>query len=977
MSDPVTLSRLLPPLEAAHYLGITPELLFQYTRSSFKKNTNETRRLLSVECEGLTRFAIEELDSFDLYLKEPWSECGSFRTDPPKCVIDHIRAESSNQCARCGSGGGVQTAHIDLWAMTRSHHHHNLIRLCSRCHLEHDLHGTLSTSELVAIKQRLIERTRMLLNRRLEPISSRFRSPKPATAFFGQTNALSALRRGLQAGRSILVAGVAGIGKTQLVLQALQNIETGRAIIWIDVESYRSVDGILSALKIALRDDFGGSGRDRDHIASRLDAMQACVVFDGIENGNEPSLDELEDMLAKLLAETINTQFVFTSQVVLQRIPTDGMLRLRRLDPSASRLLLASARVEVRELDRESEEELLHFCEGHPLAIRLTAALVDFFGSGKTAISRIREHGAKAVQLQKRALHNKQTSLSVSLTLAYETLDSDEQRALWLVSNSPAGLLTSQLELKHYGISDAEAAVGGLRRWCLVQCFEAGKPAEQLHALSPIRSYVERRWREEHPDEAENLTKTLLQDFTVMAHVIDEHSLDSDKIPYMIGRYSQELPNLLRVIEAAQARPGDKELTVFAHVICSALMRYFFVLGLGSSKQGLEVMHSGVELALREGQTEQASDFILQLITLASRSGDYNARENVLKLLDQLSQLQGTDAHPVVQANVAAAKAIIALNDSDPVSAELWARSAISLYQLHQQNTGDDAVEEISNDLSAGFGLLGGALLAQHRFEDAKGAYLQSLEFQRGGYIAVNRGQILHQLGNCESHLANYAVAADCYADASTQFLSVGMQEYLGNSLGELGFTLIQYNGFDLTLKIPCEVMASGLIDVANHVRHCFDFSSPLDHQKCAGVLRKLFGVVALASFSSGAPDLNGLASSLKKEIITPFGETLIQGRQGTDGAFPLMMLDFILALAAHVASFERASEQDGLVIGDYVETLAQLCHHSGDWAQEHFRCFEWLAEYLKRRCKLGEMTAEKLQEACFLAENNGRFSLA
>src|SRR4051794_8282457 len=123
---------LLRPLAAAHRLGITSELLFQYTKPGFAK-ASRLRALSTVERSGATLFSSKELDTFDALLAGAWRPLGADRPPIPKAVLDHLRAESLNQCARCGSGIGVDTAHIQPWAESRSHHHANLIRLCSQC----------------------------------------------------------------------------------------------------------------------------------------------------------------------------------------------------------------------------------------------------------------------------------------------------------------------------------------------------------------------------------------------------------------------------------------------------------------------------------------------------------------------------------------------------------------------------------------------------------------------------------------------------------------------------------------------------------------------------------------------------------------------------------------------------------------------------------------------------------------------------
>ena len=59
---------LLGPLEAAHLLGITQELLFAYVRNAPKGA--DGRRLATSQHRGQTYFRRSELLNFDDYLKE-------------------------------------------------------------------------------------------------------------------------------------------------------------------------------------------------------------------------------------------------------------------------------------------------------------------------------------------------------------------------------------------------------------------------------------------------------------------------------------------------------------------------------------------------------------------------------------------------------------------------------------------------------------------------------------------------------------------------------------------------------------------------------------------------------------------------------------------------------------------------------------------------------------------------------------------
>ncbi len=167
-ADPLH-DRILSPVQAALHLGITPELLFGYTGTAFA-NSSGLASLMTVESDGSTFFRASDLDEFDRRLAGPWVDEGAPRIAVPKCIADHLHAESLNQCSRCGSGIDVETAHIERWESSRSHHPNNLIRICSRCHGEHDRHQSLPSPQLRQIKNRLVERMRAMISMRARPI---------------------------------------------------------------------------------------------------------------------------------------------------------------------------------------------------------------------------------------------------------------------------------------------------------------------------------------------------------------------------------------------------------------------------------------------------------------------------------------------------------------------------------------------------------------------------------------------------------------------------------------------------------------------------------------------------------------------------------------------------------------------------------------------------------------------------------------
>lgn len=196
-ANPPSPNEALTASEAALHLGITPELLFFYTSRSFQKRLGESRRLGTLQIEGSTRFLVSELDDFDSYLREPWAEVGEARRDPPPKVLAYLHAEGGGSCMRCGSGVAVQTAHIDPWASSRCNHHHNLLRICSGCHNEHDAHQSLPTEELRKLKATGIERLKANLRSRLN-LRPQFPLPSPDPMFVGRAEELERIRDSLR-----------------------------------------------------------------------------------------------------------------------------------------------------------------------------------------------------------------------------------------------------------------------------------------------------------------------------------------------------------------------------------------------------------------------------------------------------------------------------------------------------------------------------------------------------------------------------------------------------------------------------------------------------------------------------------------------------------------------------------------------------------------------------------------------------------
>ncbi len=959
----------LMPIEAAYHLGITPELLFFYTSGSFKKRPGEHHRLKTHEISGGTRFLRIELDAFDKYLQEPWADVGEHRRDLPQKILAYLHAESGGACVRCGAGVGVETAHIDAWARSYSNHHHNLLRICSACHSEHDLHHSLPTEELRRLKASGVERVRAQLRQRMSA-GTGFCTPPPPSMFVGRASELVELRDALRTDRFVLVRGPGGVGKTALTLKALALSDTGRPVLWMDLERYGSVDAVHAALAVAIRDH--AANPPSEELIGQLDAVEACLVLDGVEQLHGPELDAIDDWIDNLQATVGAVQIVVTSQVDLRRARFDRQIELHGLDDEASSDMLVHFVRPGIPFDTHSRDTLVTFADGHPLTLRLAAMLVNFFGSGHTACSQIRRRGVELLEEQKRARPDRRTSLRICLSLAYDELDADERRVLFLVANAPGGLFSEQLESEHLGISNGRVAIAGVRRWSLVRTEDAGENIERIFTLSPIASYVESRWRTDAPDEARRLVKELVREFTVMCAVIDERSQGASEIPYMVARFKQELPNILLVFDLAEREPQDIELSLFTSAICTALMRYFFVLRLGD--MGQRIMLRGTHIALRDGKLYRASGLLKNLVGLAPRSENSEGPDAVVKML---AEIEGKAVDSATHGNLALVRAILANLEDDAPQAETFARAAIGHYEVartqyleHEvadnDKTAASDTEGLDNDLSSAFDLLGYALLTQCRYSESAAAYRTALTWLRGSLIAVNEGQLHHQLGNCEAYLGHFEEAAHYYTVAAQHFHAVGMREYLANALGELGNLLLDFGkSVDLPPLPSHEITHDGLADVAADITRCYA-RYPFDFGACMASVRKLFGLLVLASLNAQEASLQVFSDEIKSLVIGPatamLDASLDDGWWDEWGEDAVRHLDALLELAASTATFTNTA-RIGFSDTD-VSKLAQVCLRQGYCGNLKGRSFEWLSLYLRYRWKVAMGTGDELRAA-------------
>lgn len=539
---------------------------------------------------------------------------------------------------------------------------------------------------------------------------------------------------------------------------------------------------------------------------------------------------------------------------------------------------------------------------------------------------------------------------------------------------APAGLFAAQIEDDFFDIGADLDALASLRRWHLIYS-DDDPDRERLQTLPPIRMFVIQRFAEDEPEESERLKSELLYSIAMMVGVIEQQSSGSDQIDYMIARYSEDMPNIRWLIDEAEADPADSRLSLLATATCSSLVRYFFVLRL--SEEGASLMRRAAELALTGGRPDRAASFVVQMIGLARR---YHS--NLIELADSfMVRIEAAGQLPRwVEGDLQNGRAMIAMDVGDPIAAAEAANGAFECFKAARRSVAvprDDDPEDLAelpenlitsrdeechNGMASALRLHGDAMLAQGNYDRARENYEHSLRHERGGSIAVNRGQILHQIGNCESNLGNHDAAADCYLDAIATFYTVGMQEFLSNASGDLGFELLDCDPSGLH-EIPDAVVTAALDDLTADFVGCLDLSRGVEPQRCVGLARKTFGTLNVTIMSGRAREAGNWAFRVATEVLNPVFDALPPEDAGREMMFSGLMLQNPLHLAFLVADLEDSVDENRTLAEGRLKELLTACCAIDSWTRSVLRLPDWLATHFTRRLGVINITRKRVAE--------------
>ncbi|MFF0410960.1 tetratricopeptide repeat protein [Kitasatospora sp. NPDC004745] len=726
--------------------------------------------------------------------------------------------------------------------------------------------------------------------------------PPCSSTFTGRDAELATLLAGLAPGaagqspRVQVVAGLAGIGKTELAVQTAhaalreESWFPGGAL-FVDLLGYdpdhrlspdHALDGWLRALGIPAEHIPPGV-QDRSRLfRSALAALARAgrpvlLVID-----NAAGYDQVRPLLP---GDGVTAALV-TSR---DGLAVDARLHdLTALGPRASVDLLDHALREARgggdtrvSDAPEDAATVVRLCAGLPLALRIAGALLaDSPGRPLSSLARALE----ADHTRLRRLHYEDFAVRAAFDLSYRRLDATHARLFRLLSLNPGPDLATEAAAALAGVDDVEAEellcdlsrahlveqAGGWGRWRmhdLVRLYAGEQGNLPAHAAADHRDTAQDRLHE-------HFTATLRAANTHLAALLDPPSPRFADLAAALAWLDAERPNLIALVTAAPPLGRPRATTSLAlnlshflsrrrHLddlldVTAAALRTFRERGDHAGEAGA-LNNLGVTLR-KKRRFEEAIDAHTRVVALRRRLGDRSGEAVALVNLGvALRDVRRFEQSIDVQTRAAAIFA--ELHDRH---GEAKALNNLSL-ALREARRFEEAIEVLSrigtvfrdlHDLESQASLLnnlGAAHTAVHRFEEAIAAhdraaatYAELHDRHREAMTLATLSEALVKVGKLEE-------AIDLLTWAGTVFRDLHDPHSQASTLNNLGIALRKARRFDEA--------------IAAHTRAAATYAELHDHHRRGGALNNLGLAQSRAGRFDEALDSLSRAATIFREL--------------------------------------------------------------------------------------------------------------
>lgn len=922
---------LIDENEAAIFLGITKELLYSFVRTGIKG-----RKLKTGSSAHNNFFSKDDLTNWNTFLTEAWSLSSSSKPEIPKSIKDYLRVESGGKCVRCGNGHRLDNAHIDPWNTSLSHHPHNLIRLCTDCHVKFD-DGIISIDEIKLLKKGAIAKIKAeILSHVGLKSNSIYGLPFHHPIFIGRELELKKLKTLYLNHRFILIEGIGGIGKTQLVLQFIksENID----VAWFSLEKYdRLID-----FQVALAAFFNVSSTEE--LVSFLDEDQITLVLDGFEKLLINEWDESAEFLASLCNNTKRAKFLVISQIDFPDISlapvslkiTDG------LEIGESLIVLRSRLPHVN--PDKFLSKLCIFSDGHPLTLVIMSGLIQFMKTAELVNNAIEEMGVKVLENPKHKQQTKSTSLDICLSIGYQLFESRERWLLKYLSHFPAGckthflsILTKQQREIFTSETELRKSLSTLEQFNFIQLSEDLLQFERAHLLNPVREFIKKEASNESRVIAHTIKLEAFHNLVIEAIILYQEHMLSDKIVYAMMRYEIELPNYLNAFRSAvhsayceqcNKYSERKEYLRIITGMTAGLYKYLFTRGHFS--YGISFNKEGAKAHVELGEYDLAIDDLLQVAAYYWRRYDRKEAENILKTIISYEDKIGKK---MPQVRMLAGEI---MQSKDPKKAIEIFNEGVVLCE-EGLNTYDSLA--MRGNMAMLFGEIGRTY--ERYLHDEKAA----LPFLLKGYKISKEIKDIgnmycasHHLGNAYAGLNDPVNAIKYYKEALKGFVELGQQQYISNSLGELGKMRMEYRQADFSF-LNKHLLEVGLQDIENEIRLSHKVGDK--NQKSLNgnlpdeIVFKLWNIIKIVSLSK----FSNLLALWSEELIKLFEPG---DKMNYRPSYPW----FFLKIAKVSVVVEKKSSDNH----EFMK-LKLFCYLlGGEVEHDIYDPYEWLAFWLKEK---------------------------
>jgi tetratricopeptide (TPR) repeat protein len=934
------MDKLLNDTEAAIHLGITKELLYAYIRNAPKKHLGDSRKLKSQSINGENFFEQTELDNFDNYLKEPWARKGENRPSIPSYIKDYLKTEIEGKCPITGKGYPLEDAHITPYAECLNHHHHNLIRISKEVHTKID-NEVIFKRLLKETKDELIYNLKSNLKVEEKDVYL-FSAPNPNPIFIGRSIELLELTNIMQEERLIIIEGLGGIGKTQLLLNAIQNVRYHCPLIWIDIRKV----SCLTDLKLFLNNSISEDNRNGLDFITFISGKQVSIVFDGIEKLLLQERDEIEDFITELMINATGVQLIITSQLDLSSIDFKKKnVKLRELSKTESCVLLDYLLENQYSLKDNAQNWLLNFCNGHPLSLKLVSSLIKFYKSYSKVIAKLQR--SKELKDPTRRKHNKHTALDLCFKEIFDLLTENQITILHHLLYFPGGMKDSLADGFFNKFFSYEEEIAWLMQFFFVDTVEDIFGINRYYISPSLCTFISKKIEEQEKQNTvylEVITHIMIETLFI-SHEFVENG-DSIKLSHGLLRLDSELPNIISAFRIANKEVdwdavandelNQKKMQIIG-AIAESMGKYCFVRGYFD--YGTSFSEVGIKANIRLGNIDSAAIQYMYLGQIQLRQYDIEGMEHSINQLKNI-YLDTENIISLLYFEWLSGRLACHKNKLDKALNHLL--KAANLIEKGIGGVREVQNSELRSDTEGNLSLINSEIAdTYNKLKD----YEKSQDYHEKAIHILEKINEEFNLLCCYNNYAHNLIkqnkhtkGIEYYFKAIKGFKGINQYEYVAKNIADLGNVITNYPEISKNQILDKETLFRALISIGEQIKPFLNLASgsnKYEENIPLSIIGLLYNHIRLISFSDQRSILLEWTFEYAEEINV---ENLQVG-----------ILSSLLNLGHAIGSIDhwRDKPENKTLM---VNTILQSCLiiNGGPDIKSKTQVFHWLSEWMK-----------------------------